>query len=262
MFEATEEKAARVPYYNFTDAERASLGHFIAYGRKTLLRGSTTQAAERLIRQLRCASCHNRDGQQSPRRLIVVEEGRRGLVPEHIPNLTWAGEKLKTDWIARLLKGEIDEPMRPWNPARMPAFPAYADVLARGLAAQHGLLPDEDTPPVVDDSLVDQGRELMLPAHLDCRQCHGVGSDQPRGDEKTRIALGINFAHVKERMRYDFYRRFVLDPPKYDINLRMPRLAAEDGTTRVQSILDGDASAQFDAVWQFIQALPEGSAGR
>jgi hypothetical protein len=104
--------------------------------------------------------------------------------------------------------------------------------------------------------LADTGRELMLPAHLDCRQCHGVGAEQPRGDANTQIALGINFADVRERMPHDFYRRFVLDPPRYDVNIRMPRLAAEDGTTRVQSILGGDAAAQFEAIWQFIHSQP------
>ncbi|REK19971.1 MAG: hypothetical protein DWQ45_26010 [Planctomycetota bacterium] len=258
------EKPPLVPDYGFSDEERAELAKFVMYGRYTLLRSSIVQSSERLIRQLRCTSCHNRDGEQSSRRLIVVEEGRRGLVPEHIPNLTWTGEKLRTGWIARLLKGEIDEPMRPWLPARMPAFPAYADILAEGLAAQHGLLGKTDEPSgpeVANDALVDLGRELTMPAHLDCRQCHGVGSDQPRGDEKTRIALGINFMHIQDRMRHDFYRRFVLDPPKYDINIRMPRLAAEDGTTRVQSILGGDASAQFEAIWEFIQSLPNSTAG-
>jgi hypothetical protein len=213
------------------------------------------ESAAQFANQLRCTACHDRDATRSPRRLIVVEDGQKGIAPDNLPSLTWAGEKLNSDWTRRLLSGTLQGPMRPWQPARMPAFPAYADVLATGLAAEHGLATESAADFEPDPQLVELGRQLALPATLDCRQCHGVGREQPRGDDRTQIALGINFAHVKERLRHDYYRRFVLDPPRYDINTRMPRLAATDGTTRIKSILNGDAPTQFEAVWHFIQSV-------
>ena len=247
---------AHVPRFDFTDVERQALRNYLS-DEALPTRSSAAETADSLIRELRCAACHDRDGEQSPRRLIIVDEGADGLVPDHLPTLTWAGEKLRADWMQRLFHGEINHPQRTWLPARMPAFPAYAELLANGLAAQHGLSPAPPAELPAQPELAEIGRELMLPAHLDCRQCHGVGSEQPRGDANTQIALGINFADVRARLRHDFYPRFVLDPPRFDVNIRMPRLAAEDGTTRVQSLLAGDATAQFEAIWQFIQSQPE-----
>jgi hypothetical protein len=82
-----------------------------------------------------------------------------------------------------------------------------------------------------------------------------VGTQPPDGDAKTRLALGINFAHVPDRLRYDFYRRFVLDPPRYDMNTRMPKLSADGRTTSVQHIHQGDARRQFDAIWKYLQTI-------
>ena len=87
------------------------------------------------------------------------------------------------------------------------------------------------------------------------RQCHAVGAQAAQGDDKTKIAPGINFAIVKHRLRQDYYQRFTLDPPRFDINSKMPKLAADGKTTKVITILDGDARQQFDAVWQFIQQV-------
>ncbi len=246
------------PRFDLNGDQRHAIRSFLAVDRPLV--ASLADDAHRLIGELRCTACHDRDTLQSPRRLIIVEEGADGLVPEHLPTLTWAGEKLRADWMQRLFRGEIDHSQRTWLPARMPSFPVHAELLANGLAAQHGVSPMPPPDQPVHRELAELGRELMLPAHLDCRQCHGVGSEQPRGDANTQIALGINFADVRERMRHDFYHRFVLDPPRFDVNIRMPRLAAEDGTTRVQSILGGDATAQFEAIWQFIQSQPPRTA--
>jgi mono/diheme cytochrome c family protein len=247
---------AGVPAYQLTGDDRRDLAAVLKSGRDSLHRSVPAESAVQFVNQLRCTACHDRDATRSPRRIIVVEDGQKGLAPDNLPSLTWTGEKLHSDWTRRLLSGQLEERMRPWQPARMPAFPAYSDILTTGLAAQHGLATESAADFKPEPQLVELGRQLALPATLDCRQCHGVGAEQPRGDDRTQIALGINFAHVKERLRHDYYRRFVLDPPRYDINTRMPRLAATDGTTRIKSILNGDAPAQFEAVWHFIQSTP------
>ena len=79
---------------------------------------------------------------------------------------------------------------------------------------------------------------------LDCRSCHGVGRELPTGDDKTKVAPGINFAHTRERMRGEFFHRFVLDPPRYEVTTRMPKLSADGRTTAATSILGGDAPQQ------------------
>jgi mono/diheme cytochrome c family protein len=212
------------------------------------------ETAERLIRQFNCGACHSRDSEISPRQMITVDEGS-GVVPDALPTLTWTGEKLRTDWLERFLAGERHAPLRPWLKARMPAFPAIAHALADGLRAQHGIAKD-DAAFAPDPALVEVGSELAAPTALDCRQCHGVGTQEPRGDERTRIALGINFSATRERLRREYYDRFVLNPPRTDPALRMPIVAPDGKSTKVTTVFGGNASRQFDALWHYIESAP------
>lgn len=247
--------------FSFNDEERAAL---TAYLRSNTPSNSSksknfayADSARHLTAILRCNACHSRDGKPSPRGLLFQEESETGLPPESIPDLTWGGEKLRVDWVRDLLAGRHLYRSRPWLKARMPAFPAYADELAIGLAAEHGLLPSSEPTTELDDEIVETGRQLVgISTGLDCKQCHAVGSEQPQGDDRTKISLGINFVHVRDRLRREHYRRFVLDPPRFDIATRMPKLAPDGRTTKIKSIYDGDAAKQFDAIWQFIQSLP------
>ena len=251
----SETLPATVPHFAFTDQQRKALQAFFVNPGVPTAPESLPERAETLMNRLNCVACHTRDTQTSPRAELITEESETGLAPEQLPQLTWTGEKLHEAWVARLLKGELPERPRPWLKARMPAFPAYAEVIAAGLAAQHGIL-DTGEPhgpaPTVDGAQL--GARLMQKDALDCRQCHAIGHEAPTGDAKTLLAPGINFALTKERMRYDFYQRWVLDPPRYDIGTRMPKLSVDGKTTKVKRILDGNAPAQFDAVWEFLNS--------
>jgi hypothetical protein len=157
--------------------------------------------------------------------------------------------------------GEIEEKPRQWLKARMPSYPAYARVLASGLAAEHGH-DGSELDKRHDASLAAAGRQLIESTGLDCRQCHGVGSVPPTGDRQTLLAPGVNFAMVRDRMRSDFYDRWMLDPPRFDLNTRMPKLAVDGKTTKVTRILDGDARKQFEAIWAFLQEPTAQAAGQ
>ena len=147
---------------------------------------------------------------------------------------------------------------RPWLTARMPSFPAYASVIAHGMAAEHGVPFVEPLPKELDADQVEIGRQLTLrDGGLDCRQCHGIGKEQPRGDASTQIALGINFALARERLRPEFALRQMLDPPRYDIGSRMPRFAPDLRTTAAKHIEGGDARKQFEALKQFLWSVTD-----
>ena len=250
-----------VPRFELALADRTALLKFLKTDLQSLLQSVPTEAAQTLMRGLRCSACHDRDGSMSPRRAIIADESDRGLSPDAYPNLTWAGEKLHASWmtpfIAEGKTGKSAHPttqLRPWLKGRMPSFPAYAKSLAAGLAAEHGINTATDDVINPDPKRAELGNALTQRTALDCRQCHAVGNQPAQGDDKTKIAPGINFALVKERVRYDYYQRFTLDPPRFDINTKMPKLAADGKKTKVTTILEGDARQQFDAVWHFINA--------
>jgi cytochrome c2 len=246
------------PHYQLSDAESVAVAAL--YRRKELASPSVTpsEMLPHLMASLRCGACHNRDHAVAPLRRIIAEESEHGLAPDPLPNLTWTGEKLHGEWIRKQIAGELPYRPRPWLKARMPAFPQHATALAEGLSAEHGVSyshgPESQ---FVERSLAQLGNRLTRKdGGLDCRSCHAVGQEQPTGDERTKVAQGINFAHTRERMRDEFYLRFALDPPRYDISTRMPKLAADGRTTNAATMLDGDARRQFEAIWSYIQTLP------
>jgi mono/diheme cytochrome c family protein len=242
------------PRFDWTDRERAAVRAFVATSLASLQATHPAETSLRLVQSLRCTACHDRDGGRAPRPLIIAEEGS-GRLPEVIPSLTWLGEKFHADWNRRLLAGDLNEKPRPWLSARMPAFPAYAEAIASGLAIEHAIDPRSVVDHTFDRNLADIGQRLTLETGLDCRQCHAIGELQPRGDEKTQVALGINFVTIRDRMRYSAYHRFMLDPPRYDVNTKMIKLSENGVTTNLKAVYDGDAHQQFDAVWHYIQSL-------
>jgi cytochrome c2 len=261
LAESEQPRAAGVPDFQFNPAEQSALLALFRSDERRLANDSPTEVSRRFVSELQCAVCHPRDGRLSSLPEILSEESERGGVIESAPNLTWVGEKLHSPWMNSLLEGRLTERTRPWMKLRMPNFPARAHLLADGLAREHGLSSDPSPRPNVDHDLVAIGEVLATRAGtLDCRQCHSIGRLLPTGDKSTLLAPGINFALTRERIRHDFYRRFTLDPPRYEVSTRMPKLVLDGRTTKVKDILDGDARQQFDAVWHYLQTVPSSMA--
>ena len=261
LAEQEEAQSLRSPNFYFEPAERTALLALLRGEERQLATDTPTDVSRRFVAELKCAVCHPRDGRMSSLPEILAEEGASGRPPEVLPNLTWAGEKLHAPWIQSLLAGQIAERPRPWMKLRMPSFPARAHLLADGLAREHGLSSDPSPRPSVETELAEIGEALATRAGLlDCRQCHAIGPLPPTGDKSTLLAPGINFALTRERIREDFYRRFTLDPPRYDVTTRMPKLVIDGRTTKVKSVFDGDARQQFEAVWHYLQTVPSSTA--
>jgi glucose/arabinose dehydrogenase/cytochrome c553 len=261
LAEQDKTPSPRSPDFHFDPAERAALVALLRGDERQLAMDTSSDVSRRFIAELQCAVCHPRDGRRSSLPELLAEEGATGRPPEVLPNLTWAGERLHATWIHSLLSGQIAERPRPWMKLRMPSFPARAKLLAEGLAREHGLSSDPSPRPNSDPDLAEIGEVLATRAGtLDCRQCHSIGPLPPTGDKNTLLAPGINFALSRERLRQDFYRRFTLDPPRYDVTTRMPKLTLDGRTTKFTDILDGDARQQFEAVWHFLQSVPSATA--
>lgn len=82
----------------------------------------------------------------------------------------------------------------------MPAFPAYAELLAQGLAQQHGYPPYTPPEPAVDREAAEVDRRIT--AASSCLTCHRVG-EVDAGQIVT--AAGINLAYSGERLLYPYY---------------------------------------------------------
>lgn len=245
------------PRYELTDREMGDLLSFVGQPDHAASFAHTSPAdfAERQISDLRCTSCHRYDGRIDEQSRLQSEVDDLALpaaadeVDQIRPALTWLGEKLRSEWTQKFIGGDVKESPRPWLHARMPHFRSRARFLADGLAAMHGLdrtRKSEIAKPV--PKLAAIGSRIVGKKGHSCTTCHAVGQ---AGATMVFESPGINLAHSAERLRADFYLRWMLDPQRFDKTTKMTKFADEKARTQLEEF-DGDARAQFEAVWQYL----------
>ena len=99
-------------------------------------------------------------------------------------------------------------------------------------------------------------REKLLPqvGGFNCIQCHAVGDKKAVAPFE---AEGINLLDAAQRLRYEYFARWMLDPTRVEATTRMTKFTMDGKTTALTDVLDGDARRQFDAIWHYMQTLPE-----
>ena len=227
-----EKSDGESPVFRLTMDERAALRAFAATDRKSLHRHDPAEFTRRQIKVLNCNACHGE--------------------LEGFTKLDMIGHKLKTEWVESILSGSIKQKSRPWLKQRMPAFPARARELAHGLALGHGypaITAAEARP--VDVNMAKIGRDLVgVDGGFSCVACHGVKNRQPL---QVFEAQGINFAQVNDRLRPDYFLRWMLDPLRVDSQTRMPDYFDEAARSVLVDVLEGDAKKQIEAIRQYLR---------
>jgi cytochrome c2 len=248
---ADADKRGKAPDFALSAEQRQALTAFLKTGGASLLRESPAEFAQRQVQSLQCQSCHRRDGASTRWHQVLEEEGK---MPEALPSLTWAGQKLKHEWATRLLAGQAEQRARPWLKARMPAFPARAELLAQGLSHEHGYSIREEPAPAPDAKLASIGAQLLpQQGGFNCIMCHGVGK-QPAIEPFE--APGINLLDAALRLRHEYYERWMISPTRVDVVTRMPVFSQDGKTTALRGVFEGDAQRQFEAIWHYMQTLP------
>jgi mono/diheme cytochrome c family protein len=219
------------PRFYFSAAEREALEAFASTDRASLTRHVPLEFAERQSRLLRCAECHGKF--------------------EGFPPLAILGGKLKPEWMAEFIRGEVTYKPRPWIEARMPAFGQYAEGLAAGLAAEHGLPPRTPAELAVDAEAAKIGRKLVsATGGFFCVSCHAVGSVAAM---QVFESQGVNFAYTGARVQKSYFDRWVRNPLRIDPATKMPVYFDAEGKSPLTDYYNGDAEKQIEALWQYIR---------
>jgi hypothetical protein len=261
-------KRGKAPAFQFDTVQLEALRHLLKNDLPSVRQTVWTEFANRQFEALRCAACHQRENVQDFWfKLEAIEVAKKPRVTNPYddetvedktihrqrPPLNWAGEKLRPEWMEQLFLGRLSYKPRPKLDARMPAFPAYARGLAHGLALDHGCKMTSPAPEPPNAAQVKIGQALVRKGSLGCVDCHAIGSQPALAGTDTAT---INFAHIPQRLRKDYYDRYVLDPPKFLPGTMMPRFSNEDGLTGVTTYFNGDARQQFEAVWHYMKTVP------
>ncbi|HEX8915428.1 MAG TPA: c-type cytochrome [Humisphaera sp.] len=256
------------PKFELTEAQRRAIVAFASTDRASLYRDHPAEFAARQVKALNCNGCHARDGKESLMATTFDAEHKdlEGKYPapkgdhaeafspdQRAPLMTWFGEKLRPEWTAAFVAGDVKYKPRPYLHARMPVFASRALNLAHGLAAEHGVGTSEPAPPKPDPELAAVGSKLAgkaANAAFQCTQCHAVAKNPPFAPFE---APAVNFSYSAERLRKDYYHRWIHNPLALDPNTKMPAFEREgEGKTTITAFYDGDARKQFEAIWQYL----------
>jgi mono/diheme cytochrome c family protein len=253
-------KRGQAPSFGFEAEDRKALCLFLRQGTAGAGSPAPAYAARVALDRFNCLACHSRDGVggltpdlvEQLRKFERVENGE-AVNP---PPLTGAAQRLHTPWLRTVLTG--GGRARPWMGLRMPQFgEANVGGLPEALAALEGTEPDSKVHQVpLTAANVAAGRQLVGKSGLGCISCHDIAGIANSG---TR---GPDLASMDQRVRYEWYRRWLEQPQRLQPGTRMPTIFP-DGKSLFANILDGNADAQADALWAYLSLgknlpLPEG----
>ncbi len=263
---APAHKAGKSPAFNLSDDEREALEAYRSSlaesSFESLKHHSSYDFAERQIQALNCAACHERDGvpallsslhSQTQKLLEGVPQDDHHKIDQSRPSLTYTGEMLHSDYLKLMLDGKVKARPRPWLAMRMPAFHSRADMLAKGLGAQHGMAPSMAETANLDPEKIKIGKKIIgTNGGFACTICHA------NGDSKALAAFeveGVNFDQVAQRLRPGYYHRWMENPMSITPSTKMPRYT--NGNKSGLPDYKGDAEKQFEAVLEYLKSLDE-----
>ncbi|HMC66592.1 MAG TPA: hypothetical protein VKI65_16785 [Gemmataceae bacterium] len=241
------------PAFAFTDPDRKALRRFLREGTSGAGSPAPVHAARVTLQRFNCLACHARDGEGglSP---ALVEELRRYEKADNAemitpPPLTGIGRKLRTAWIRQVLAHAGRA--RPWMGLRMPQFgDKNVGHLPEALAALDGTVPDDAAHQVpLSSATLKAGRQLAGKSGFACTGCHDIAGHVSTG---TR---GPDLASMNERVRYDWYRRWLQESQRMQPGTRMPTVFP-DGKSLLTEVLGGNADAQAAAMWAYLSLGP------
>lgn len=236
-----------VPAYPFSPAQRAALG--AALRGPDAARPSPEERIARAMVTFNCYACHERGKVGGPEEALNAhftttqpEMGDEGRVP---PPLNGVGAKFKPDYLRKILDQGSDD--RPYMHTRMPGFgDANVGGLVEAFAAVDTLEPVAKVEFGAKPAKVKaEGRHMVGALTLGCVKCHTFAGHKAEGVQ------GMDMLLMPQRVRRDWFHRYVLDPQKFRPGTRMPS-AWFQGTSPLPNVLGGDPARQVEAIWAYL----------
>jgi len=252
--------ACKTPVYTHGKDESAAIAAFLKDGLTGAGSAAPTHAARATLRRFNCLNCHAKDGEGGIGADLL--EQMRGMEKAenadalHPPLLTGIGHKSRTAWLKSVLVqgGKA----RPWMQLRMPQYgEANVGHLPASLAYLEGLTTDDTVHKVsLAQENVTNGKSIVGKGGLGCISCHDIAGIPNTG---TR---GPDLATINQRVRFDWYERWLHQPLRMAPGTRMPQ-AFVDNKSTLATVLNGDPKRQAEAMWAYLSLgpglpLPEG----
>lgn len=200
------------------------------------------------MERFNCLACHTFQGIGGPEPATSqyfrvqgeADLGDEGRLP---PDIGDVGARLHPDWLRMVL--EDAAVARPYMGARMPQFgkvnvESFPDLFMSASGVGH---PADDPVVNIEDSSI--GRKLAGSGGFSCIQCHSIA-----GKDAADFP-GPDLAFMPERLRYDYFVQWLMDPKRIRSNTRMPTFFFE-GFSGNNEYYNGNAQKQIDALWGYL----------
>ena len=238
----------QTPRYDLTPLQAEAIRQAV-----TSLRGGSTKTAADMVRHglasRNCYACHQREnlgGPESSRDHLflttIPEMGDEGRVP---PKLDHVGDKLKTEWLYGSIEKGVER--RPYLLTRMPVTldRQLAEVLTPALIELDRVespLPKLAGP--ARNAHAD-GRRLVGDSGLACVKCHSFGDYPGTGIQ------AVNLLAMTDRLRKDWFHRYVIDPASLRPGTRMPT-GFPNGKSVAEDVRDGVPGPQVAVIHAYL----------
>ena len=240
--------SSRAPRYSLSDKQLGAIQAALAAPVEEV---SDRARIDETLTTFNCLACHVR-GEHGGVSLeldpyFTSSEPMLGNEARIPPPLTLAGAKLNLEWMQRVLFD--GETVRPYMDTRMPQFGeanlAHLPALFESVDHLDPLVPlvfngDEDR-----RAARDGGRKLLGTTGLACVACHNFNGKETAGFK------GIDLVTSHERLKYSWFKRFVIDPQEYRPGIVMPE-SWSGGIAAHTEILGGDTDKQISAIWEYL----------
>ncbi|QDS94795.1 Cytochrome c [Roseimaritima multifibrata] len=243
-----ERPPAGAPDFELTSLQRESIKLALTAEKQER---TSAERSQSMLTVFNCYACHERDGIGGPEPIrdpwfttTTPEMGNEGRMP---PSLSGVGDKLKEEYVASILNAGANE--RPYLKTRMPGFGDSSLHTLPAIWADSDRRTEAEIPPVDLASTVmeSHGRKLVGDQGLACIKCHtydGKGQDSVQA---------IDMRKMPQRLREDWFHRYMLSPQTYRPGTRMPA-SFVDGKSALTDVLEGNPASQIDAMWQYLSA--------
>ena len=217
---------------------------------------SSADERRQLFAHLACDRCHRSGDSPSP--LEKASSTLGGSLLEVVPylrtpRLNNALSKYSREYITRAIRDGVSGIQQKAYTFRMPRFGDHAEAIVRALAERDGDLANEPPPPkpeADDPTLSGIGATLAGFEGYSCVSCHIWNGKKL--NEADPAAVGPDLTTIAQRIRRDWFERWLDDPARIHTGTVMPKIFTKGSPATIQSVLDGDASRQKAALWAYL----------
>ena len=233
-------------HYKWSSEERALARRALASLDEDPLSVSE-RVATSLIR-LDCVACHQRDGVGGPteatRDAFATDNLNLGEAARRPPTLNGVGGKFPEAVLFDIIAYGASH--RPYMRTRMPGVgPANARGLARDLVALDSSFQSSYAGSLTDRDAREAGVLLVGTDGMGCVTCHTF-------DGRNASALNaVDLTTMADRLDRGWFEAYLRNPSAFQPDTIMPTFWPGGESTRPE-ILDGDASAQIEALWRYL----------